>query len=396
MRRGNTTLLQRWRRFTRFAPIAVTILVLWEFAARVRTNLGPRQVASGVALTLLLFGLRRWPFQVAALSLAPIAWIVSQPSVPGSVALASPLTICAFLVAGKPRFVGYGYAVACACIGAFVNPSTAIVNDLIEWAFVFTGAALVGEAGRYLRRSVGSIEEGYRERERHQRHLIARELHDTTAYDLTTIIMTLERQRIRGIPDPEMAQEVDYMVLVGRQSVSNLRGILHLLREDSQPSGGFDTDDWPLRSRAALDTVLAEAEATLRQAGLTPTVTHIAGETPISLSVRTVIMRTTRECVANMAKYALPGSDCLIMLEEGTHEVELLFVNQVPGSARRDAALTSQLGLVGIRERVEMVGGTFTARRSGNQWIAHTSIPHSDTLGVLTSPPGRNRPKDVA
>lgn len=378
----------RWESLSRLVPVLGGLLVAWELIAGLLAGSDPLATASRVAAVLPVFWLTRWPLPMAAISLPATALTAYTTSTAPSLAVLVPLAICAVLVASRQRTVGYAYAAMNVAILSLVNPSPRVTYDLAGWTFVFVLAGLVGEAARFLRRSTHRVRQEYVRRTQEQRLAIARELHDTTAYDLTALIMALERARIRGVSDPELASDIDQMIALGRQSVSNLRSVLHLLREEApQSSEALEADTWTLRSSPPLDRILGEAEDSLRRAGLEPSITYIPGAIPISLSVCTVLMRSVQECTANMAKYAAPGSECLVMLEEGNHEVRLLFVNDLPPRRRCDSALGSGLGLVGIRERVSTIGGEFSAYRSGEHWLARISIPRPSAHGALATEP---------
>lgn len=368
---------------TRLIPFVSGLLGVWELAVGVGSGSGLWATTARVFSVLLLLGLPRWPIPVAVASLVTTYWVALAPSTAPSFTIVVALAICAYLVATRARAYGYVYAALGIGILVLTQPSARISADLAAWMFVFTLAALVGELGKYVEHSMLGVRRDYTRRTREQRQAIARELHDTTAYDLTALIMTLERAKIRGIAEPVLARDVDHMIALGRQSVANLRSVLHLLREESSPTEPETAESWPLRSTAPLDTVLDEAEDTLRRAGLDPSVTYTPAGIPTSLSVRTVLMRTIQECAANMVKYARPGSECLVMLEEGPDQIRAAFVNELGAERRPDADLGSGLGLVGVRERVTMIGGEFSARQTGEKWIAQVVVPRPGTYGAL-------------
>ncbi|PYF95627.1 hypothetical protein SAMN05216184_1275 [Georgenia satyanarayanai] len=96
---------------------------------------------------------------------------------------------------------------------------------------------------------------------------------------------------------------------------------------------------------------------------------------PLPFSVRTALVRVIQECTANMAKYARPGAPCTVMIERTDVETRALFLNDAREGAEADSALSSGVGLIGVRERVEAVGGSLVVRHHDGRWIIQASIP---------------------
>jgi signal transduction histidine kinase len=130
---------------------------------------------------------------------------------------------------------------------------------------------------------------------------------------------------------------------------------------------------------AATPTVnraLEDAQESLARAGHDLRV-HVEDhiQLPMPFSVRTALVRVIQECTANMAKYASRGTPCTIMVERTETETLALFINDVRDDERLDTALSSGVGLIGARERVEAVGGSLAVRHHDGRWIIQASIP---------------------
>ena len=161
--------------------------------------------------------------------------------------------------------------------------------------------------------------------------------------------------------------------------------VLKILRaEDGSGRRGLP-EAMPAAIAAATPTVqraLDEARLSLERVGLTLQV-HMEDQVdlPLPFSVRTALVRVIQECTANMVKYAVPGAPCTVMIERTDTETRALFLNYARADGTPDGALSSGVGLIGVRERVEAVGGSLAVRHHDGRWIIQASIP---TVGSAT------------
>lgn len=372
----------RWAKRARLAIyLAATGLLIWELTI---TSAGEfshaaNAVRLGTVITLFIVG--RWPGIAAGLSLPLLILEVILGFHPMSLTILVPVIITAVVVATHARPVGYLYATAVVFALTTIRRSELPLADLATWVAVFALPCIIGEVVRYVVTAVEGIQHASAQQLRHQRQELARELHDTSIHDITSMIMALERAKLTGIPDPKALEEVDFAIAAGRQSVVSMRGVLKILR-----SGALSTDPArgvPEAIAAATPTVrraLEEARAVLARAGMSLQ-DHFEDELdmPMPQSVRTALVRVVQECTVNMAKYGAPGSTGTVMIQRTETETSALFVNEAARRTREDAATSSRLGLVGVRERVEAVGGTVSVRHHEDRWMIQVSIP---TIGT--------------
>nr|WSY52699.1 histidine kinase [Streptomyces sp. NBC_00886] len=177
-----------------------------------------------------------------------------------------------------------------------------------------------------------------------ERARIARDVHDVLAHSLAGVNMQLEvTDALLESGDiaraREAAQRAQSLVRSGLTEVQRTVGDL---REDALPL--VET------VRSMLDSV--------PDAG-TLTVAGPPRELPVRLSQ--VIVRCAQEALTNAHKYA-PGAPVRVHLEHLPDETVFEAVNSAPQAGSRPlAGAGSGMGLVGMRERLDLVGGTVTA-----------------------------------
>ncbi len=376
----------RWAQRARFLFYALALALLGgELYLTYTQGVSGLETALRIAAAALLIGLARWPVIVGAISIPVVLAEYSLGLDPLSLMIVLPLVTTGVLVATQPRQLAYSYAVVVIVVHTAMEPTELPLADLATWVTVFLVPCLIGEGARFMLRSVEGIRRASAVQLTRQRRDLARELHDTSIHDITAMIMALERAKLAGIDDPKVVEEIDHAIAIGRQSVVSMRGVLKILRTEDSEELGKSSEGMPAAFAAATPTVsraLDEARATLARSGHDLRV-HLEDELelPMPFSVRTALVRVIQECTANMAKYARPGAPCTVMIERTDAETRALFINEAEEDAAIDSAMSSGVGLIGVRERVEAVGGRLAVRHHGGRWMIQASIP---TVGSAT------------
>lgn len=152
----------------------------------------------------------------------------------------------------------------------------------------------------------------------------------------------------------------------------------------SQRLGGVHTrgtQDPCLRSRqlAISPSLLIESwlrvcpgVETLRDAGFQPTLQIEGNPTPIREPARDALVKASREAIENIRRHGDPAESCSIMVAATPSHLELVFVN-VPRGDGSSAA--TKLGLIGMKERLEELGGTVETVRGARQWLTRLVLP---------------------
>ena len=134
----------------------------------------------------------------------------------------------------------------------------------------------------------------------------------------------------------------------------------------------------PLREAAApLPDQLASLAGQYRTAGEEAVDFEVRGEPrPIPDEASLAAYRTAQEALTNARKHA-PGQPVTLLLDYEPADVTLSVVNPVP-PGREEGPLADTgagFGLVGLRERAALAGGTFDAGPEAGNWQVTLRIP---------------------
>ncbi|MGW6581668.1 sensor histidine kinase [Streptomyces globisporus] len=221
-------------------------------------------------------------------------------------------------------------------------------------AVVLVIGAAVRERGEATRRL--AEQETISEAERAQRTLleertrIARELHDVVAHHMSVITVQADSApyRISGLSEPAQ-EEFASIAAAARESLGEMRRLLSVLRSD-----GTEGDRTP---QPGLDRLQQLVEATVR-AGLPVELSLAAdlGEVPSAVDLSAY--RIVQEALANVVRHA-PGARTQVSVRASAGHLGVLVVNgPAPKPASPLESAGTGHGLVGMRERVRLTGGT--------------------------------------
>jgi signal transduction histidine kinase len=185
-----------------------------------------------------------------------------------------------------------------------------------------------------------------------ERRRIARELHDVVAHDVSVMVVQAgAAQRVLS-QDPERAREAMFSIETsGRQALVELRRMLGVLRA-SDARGSIEPQ--PVLAR------VGELVEHVRDAGIEAGL-HIEGE-PRGLSAGADLAgyRIVQEALTNVLKHAgATAVDITIRYSPAALELNI----RDNGGGRRDERAPGH-GLIGMRERVAMFGGTLSAGKA--------------------------------
>ncbi|WP_043625116.1 sensor histidine kinase [Nonomuraea candida] len=207
-----------------------------------------------------------------------------------------------------------------------------------------------------------------------ERARIAREMHDVVAHRVSLMVLHAGALEVRTA-DEESARAAAMIGEIGREALANLRDVLGVLR--APRPGGIDAGHRPQPTLGDLDRLLDQTRAL----GIAVT-RHDEGEPrPVEETVERTAYRVIQEALTNVHKHAGDaGTDVRLRYGDGELEVEVR--NQAPHGPReaphaaREALPGAGWGLVGLRERVELLGGTLrtTADESGG-FVVSARIP---------------------
>jgi len=325
---------------------------------------------------------RRLP--LAAPGLMASSFVVSAILYPGAFGDLNLPFLCAIVAT---VFVGALQDVRSAAVGGLVLVGTVeYVNsrfpnsssgDYVFLVIVFSAAWLVGRALATRAQQTHELELQVREAERaragiaehaaaEERARIAGELHDVVAHSVS--VMVVQASGVRTLLTSEQHREREALLSVeqiGRQALHEMRRMLGVMRSGEErpaavlaPQPGLDH----------LDRLISQ----IQEAGL-PVTLHVEGTRPtLSPGVDLSAYRIVQEGLTNALKHA-KGAHAEVTVRYAPEGLDLEVADDGPGIANGDA---TGHGLVGMRERVALYGGTLEAGpRPGGGFALRAHLP---------------------
>ncbi|MDR6974988.1 signal transduction histidine kinase [Streptomyces sp. 3330] len=223
-----------------------------------------------------------------------------------------------------------------------------------------------------------------------ERSRVAREMHDIVGHNLSVMVSVADGAAVLAANRGERsADALRILGDTGRQAMSELRRVLGVLREDR----GDERPLGPQPGVRDLDPLLDR----VRAAGLAVTYRTVGDLDPLGEGVQLTVYRVVQEALTNTLKHAGTGSvaDVTVIAESGAVRIRVADTGTPPGAPARPpsraAADGPGHGLVGIRQRAAMYGGTVIAgpRETGHGWTVDVVL---DVPCAPTPPAPGERP----
>jgi signal transduction histidine kinase len=271
-------------------------------------------------------------------------------------------------------------------LGAADFQPTGVLAGILFTVVVVLGTALRGrrEARAELgRQTTLTAEERARRTLLEERSRIARELHDVVAHHMSVIsIQAQVAPHLVENPSEELRENLDGIRQNALEALTELRRVLGVLRaehpETPEQPADLATGTAPHAPQPTLDRLDALVENT-RAAGLSVEVDVRGARRPLPPGVDLSAYRIVQEALSNVLRHA-PGATASVALVHYVHGVDVRIVNSRP-TRRVPSSPGAGHGLLGMRERAAMLGGTLRAgpRPDGGYEVA-AYLP--------TAPPG--------
>jgi signal transduction histidine kinase len=275
------------------------------------------------------------------------------------------------LAAYRPRRVSAAGLAVCligavTAVGVWGPHGVGAVDRVLLAAVLFSGTALVawvlGDSMRYRRAYLTALEDraARLERERDaqaqiaaaaERARIARELHDVIAHNVSVMVVQADGASYALHREPERAgQALAAISRTGRQALAEMRRLLGVLRSDDEraeltPQPGLD------QLRELLDQA--------REAGMSVSFTLEGPTRPLPKGAELAAYRVVQESLTNTRKHGGLAATAAVTLRYEPDGLVLQVTDDGLGAAA--GAEGTGHGLTGMRERVEMYGGTVRA-----------------------------------
>ena len=376
--------------FTRWPRAADATLAVAVFLAAVFLVDGPgdaivtRPVGDVPVPVLLVFAVASaalyWRRQapLAVLAVAVVGWAATLGS---GYADLGGVTIIALYSAGRyataDRWAQLGVAAAIAVVVADG------LTDPTPWGEVAFGSAVMFGAwyvGRRLRLRRQRADELLREQAAEARRIvieerarIARELHDVVAHRVSLMTVQAGAAKAVAAEDPEGAlKAMGAVEEAGRQALDELRHLLGVLRPETDHDG--------LGPQPGLADLPRLVEQT-RGAGLDVSVATDGVVAELPARVDLFAYRIVQEALTNVLKHAGPGARTEVRLGTDRRGVVIEVLDDgrgatvLPRPDLNDPGARGH-GIVGMRERARLLGGTLDARpRPGGGFSVVAHLP---------------------
>ena len=344
--------------------IAVFLAVFAVLAAQVPSGEGPAPlpILAGLVMGLPMVVRRRWPCPVLAVVAGTSVLAIAVGWVPPHAAVVPDLILVFALYpvavtesarrATAALVLSAGGVCAAVLFAVAMEPEPGWGRSLRllgTQMIIPVGVWVVGRAVRarrdYESRAVQRVLTEERLR-------IARDLHDGVAHCLSVI--TVQASVAVHVADErpgEAASALSVIEATSREAARELRRMLGLLRDADDPNGATSLDPAPTADR------LAELADQARSAGVEVELAIGAGIEAVPATIGLAVYRLVQESLTNVIKHAAPAR-CQVRIDRTDSAVDIEVTDDGDNAP---SGHPPGHGLIGMRERVAVYGGEFTA-----------------------------------
>ena len=355
----------------------LAVLSAAPLAARRRAPATGYAISAAGSLALLGLG---YPLDApVATIIAAYAFAVSYSGAPAAHRWAALVAVNAFVP-----------AVALAYASTGINVLD-IATELLGWAAVFAGVWIAGDRNRlrvlrlaeaqaYARRLEADAERERHLIAAHERNRIARELHDSAGHAINVILVQAGAARLLQQSNPPDARNaIQTIEKVARDTIGDIDRLVRALRDDEA--------DIPA-DPGALDELIERH----RMGGLNVTADLPGAALPLPRGVAWAAYRILQEALTNAARHGSGSAAVAVRFHQRRVEIDVSNPTPAPGPARRPKDQPSPIGtappapgtgrvrgghgIIGMRERVTLLGGTLDTGVTQGRFRLHAVLPH--------------------
>ncbi|HEV2779052.1 MAG TPA: sensor histidine kinase [Actinophytocola sp.] len=201
-----------------------------------------------------------------------------------------------------------------------------------------------------------------------ERARIARELHDVVAHAVSVIVVQADGAAYAVRSQPELTERaIKTISATGREALTELRRLLGVLRSERA-----DEERTPQPGTRSL----AELAERFRAVGLPVRLEVVGAIDDLPAGVGLGIYRIVQEALTNCLKHAGPGASAVVRVERRADKVELTVLDDGVTGSRALVGVSGGNGLIGMRERAHVFGGTLQAGpHPGGGWRVRAVLP---------------------
>lgn len=206
-----------------------------------------------------------------------------------------------------------------------------------------------------------------------ERRRIAREMHDVVAHTISVIAVQAAAGREIVHANPDKAEEIFARVeSAGRESLTELRRMLGVLRDSP------DDVTASLSPQPGIDDIAAAVDESVGSGVATELTVH-GPRRAVGPGVGLAAYRIVQEALTNVRRHAGPSAHASVRICFDTVSLAIEIVDDGTGPAASPSG--GGHGVIGMRERVEIYGGTFMAgHHPGGGYLVRAVLPAPDDL----------------
>jgi signal transduction histidine kinase len=253
-------------------------------------------------------------------------------------------------------------------------PTSPVLFGVLVWG----GAWVVGDQVRQRRRRIADLVERAQRTERdtqrerrlaaaEERTRIARDLHDSAAHAINVILVQAGAARLLQQRDPAAVRNALTTIEdVARETIGEIDQLVRTLRDDNQTHEAIE----PPTGLAALETLVERHGA----AGLPVEIHREGNQRSLTPAIDQAAYRILQESLTNAARHGNGSADVEINYRES--ELELTVSNPLRDEVTGEAEDGGH-GILGMRERAALLGGSLETNRIDGRFRVNARIPYS-------------------
>ncbi|MGE7386540.1 sensor histidine kinase [Streptomyces sp. NPDC004126] len=376
----------------RFATLRILALagVLVGYSLLLQRPSGAQDWSLAAAGLVLCLVAGRWVFAalLAQSGLLAVAHAVGSGTVsPLKVLAAVTLFELAVQTSGRRLAAGTAVLALAVAVNRFGELPAGFLPVLYKMGIVAGTPLLLGayvrvtrdaalHAREYATQQELRAEQRLRDARAAERTTIARELHDLVAHHVSSMVLRVGVARhvtaTTGTPtDPRITEVLDDLHASAGAALTDLRRLVAVLR--AQHRNGPDTGS--LAAPGALPAALESVVEHSRRTGLAVTVSVDPRTARLDAVRGLAVLRLAQEGLANAAKHGGPGTQAELDVRVTDDVVRVTIRDDGSGKARTPAPGPSGHGLIGMRERVDLLGGRLDAGPTAEGWLLAAELP---------------------